>query len=134
MDHFFKRAGISMLFFWVGVHLIGLGMFVNGYASPYNPTWGMFQILFAIEIAVIKFTALIVAGVSLIVVIVRRRKPKPQVEIEPESKPIRAPRRRREPDESYLAAKPKPVPVPVPRVLTPEELKERAIQQILGRR
>jgi len=134
MDHFLKRVGISMLFFWGGVHFIGLGMFVNGYTSRQNPTWGMFQLLFTIEVAVIKFTALIVAGISLIVVIVRRRKPKPQIEIEPESKPIRAPRQRREPDESYLAAKPKPATVPTPRVLTPEELKERAIQQIMGRR
>lgn len=146
---FLTRIVAAVGLFVAGLHVIGWGMIENGSAHPRNPIWQRLSSFFAFELEALKFLGWVALAIVAIFVAIRAvlglrerlgaekspesmqeatrcpsapaltycSTPSPRVDVIAPV-PTRLPERRPEP------APPRPAP-------TPEELKKKAIDQIL---
>lgn len=142
----FARACLALGAFWVGLHLIGLAMWLDGYTAPSNVVWSLVQSIWSFEGFALKLCLFFLAIIILLFLIfdltgwVFRDSRKFNLGNHPENsaEPVPATRQIMIPgskqDESVIlevvAAQPaKPQPPPP----TAAELKRRALQQITGK-
>ena len=133
MQNFEHRLIFSILFFILGIHLVALGIYWNGTNTSANPAWVLLSALMSLEWFLIK--AVIIISLGLFVFYIfgsatftsnpssKLVEPKPAVT--PPSPAIATP-----PKQIEVVIKDE-APLPEPTPPTPEELKEKAINQIL---
>ena len=136
-----KRTLGASIFMWLGLHGCGLGLLLNGYASPRNPVWCLLSGLFRLEIIALEIAAVVVlAAVAycLVTFLVRASAkpeksplPEPAPKVDTNPLPECQPTPKALAEKPAEAVKPEPLPEPKPPEPTAEELKQKAIEQIL---
>ena len=144
MDDLVKRAVHAALFFWLGLHGIGLGLVSIGADNSRNPIWRYLITFFEVE----AWVAMAVLGIGVIVAVVflfkllnrekSDRSPGPiDYMVEPSMTKGPIPVRTaldtamNLPLSNPTAAHPKSIEVHEKPKQSPEELKRKAISQIL---
>jgi hypothetical protein len=147
-----KRAAISFGIMWIGFHVIGLGMIDNGSNIRGNPAWDFLSALFDFELWLLK-AGVLVAGVIFLVPVVynvidmifrKRRHKKEKLQSKILESAVTIERLESHIVDSLTAAETKPIPEiavavavkqesPRPVIVekSPEELKQKAIEQLL---
>jgi len=133
MEEFERRLIFGLSFFFIGVHAVALGIYWNGTNTKANPAWIFLSSLLSLEwlllkAAIIIFIVVIVFyiwGSAVIVSGSNSKSVEPKPALTPPSPVIVTPPKRIE------VVKIDETPLPIPAPPTPEELKEKAIKQIL---
>lgn len=142
---FIQRALIGFGILWFGLHGIGFAMMENGSSFRGNPAWDILMRLYRIEVAVFQvvvFGGIAIGSSIMFVTLMAAIFKKPETFKEkypplPEKKisvplPMRSEDARAQSPTSLIEIAKEPI-VERPRAkeITPEELKEKAIEQIL---
>ena len=161
MQNIGMRFLIAVLFVWIGINLVAYGMTENGTASNQNPVWRMMKGFLDFEWEIGK-GILYLAGFGLVIFIIMlivtsvTKEPSdakivtPRYKSESFKSSVSVPQAQNSTDrspilkdenppvqKSYLISTsvlPEEFPEPKPRALTPDELKKKAIKQIMERR
>ncbi len=161
MEDLSKRFLAAVAFFVVGFNFVGFGMIENGSNTRSNPVWGFVGGVMDLEVYVLKIFACVAAGaiglfiVGKVVGIVvealngtREEREARRISYESNRREASSTKKSKTIGEQFPEPKPAasfsyevpdsvraiPEPKPIPRASTPEELKEKAIKQIMGRR
>lgn len=142
-NNFVWRFVLTLTLFWVGVHLIGFAMIEVGANQPWNPTWKIFQAVWKVELSILLIFVQVMGflfAVGAIGVIVhftiRTFSPKPKMKISVESqsvtpeKPVTLLPEAKPKADNFLLTPAQPA-IQKQTGPTPEELKQKAIQQII---
>ena len=151
----------SVAFFVVGFNFVGFGMIENGSNTRRNPVWGFVGGVMDLELYVLKVFLWVVAGVGALIIVgkvvsiviealngTREEREARRISYESNRREASSTKRTKAIGAQFPEPKPAPLfsyevpdsvralpePKPVPRAPTPEELKEKAIKQIMGRR
>lgn len=152
VDNLFKRMAFAFVFFWLGIHGVGLGLKWNGFDSPWNPAWRLLSGIFQAEIFMLTIlfwmgvVAASIAGIGLVfrcfkpasrdTIDIQTLQPRHKVEWpEPSFRESGAINSNEDDSTStVIVTDPKPVMIPPkPEIIasTAEEKKREAIKQII---
>ena len=156
-----KRFLAAVAFFVVGFNFVGFGMIENGSNRRSNPVWGFVGGAMDLELYVLKIFLWVIAGVGALIIVgkvvgivnealngTREEREARRISYESNRREAFSTKKTNDPGDQFPERKPVPLfsyevpdsvqvlpePLPVPRAATPEELKEKAIKQIMGRR
>lgn len=161
MQNIGMRFLLSVLFVLGGINFIAFAMEGNGSADPRNPSWRFFGGFLDFEATLIKgifylagarIVAALVVVIAMAIFSGSKTEPVKAAPIEEKDDSFSEHLRKQDAHQEQIRAQesaksadintqwisntvnPTPFPIPVPRTITPEELKKKAIKQIMGGR
>jgi len=142
----FKETLLGVGVCWLALHAVALFIYTNGQATSDNLAWQMLSFLLAIERAALIFCAATLVVVASFIVITNLLKsadhPPKSEEVSAFATPVKAEapsyKSAQITDSLHISDPPKPpkiiTPLPPKPPPTAKELKQKAIEQITGRR
>lgn len=135
----FHRVIFGLGVFWIGLHLVGLAIWQNGYVDPGNVIWRWFQSIWSFEFTLLK---IILGGSALYILTstifniysfdeTEKSKTAPNNEALPKQPAITIHHQNPAPSSPIATSTPGTVPTPPPP--SADELKRRALKQITGK-